>query len=215
MWEMLVRDGKGKVKVDVDIGGRLLHPEIPIGPVLAAQLGTAGRKAATGVLSIVPIGIVQDIGESWEKNVEDQARYDDVLKIARLDPKEQHFERARHYEKVVKSYKMAVEEYTAQVREYPKEADLAVRSLAMMAEIQARQLKDPPGAIATLRRLVEAYASHPDADDAMLRMIDISAESKDYSNADKLCTEFGEKFQGSGLAESVAERRRRIAKYVW
>ena len=214
-WQMLVRDRKGTVKVDVDLGGRLRHPDIPIGPVLAAQLGTAGRSVAAGLLSAVPIGFVQDIGKSWDQGADDRARYDDVLKIDRLEKKERHFERARHYEKIVKNYKTAVEEYEAQVREFPDETDLAVRSLAAMAEVKVGHLKDPRGAIASLRRLVDTRGAHPDADDAMVRMIDIAIEAKDYSNADKMCREFKEKFPQSGLSGQVAERRQRIAKYVW
>jgi len=215
MWQMLVRDGKGRVKVDANIGGRMSRPDIPIGPVLFAQLGTAGRNVTVGVLNAVPIGFVRDIGKSLEKNADEEARYDDVLKIDRLDKKERHFQRARHYERIVKNSKMAVEEYQSQVQGYPKETDLAVGSLVAMAEIKVRQLKDPRGAVAALRQLVDAYASHPDADDAMLRMIDIAIEARDYSNADKFCVEFGEKFQDSGLLPAVQERRQRIAKYVW
>lgn len=214
-WMILVRDQKGIIRVDCPIGGTLLQPVIPVDSVLAGQIGTAGRKIGAGVLDTVSVGLLHGVGNSWETSVDDRNRYDDILKVERIDPRERHFERARHYEKIVNDCATAVKEYTAQVTAFPAETNLAVRSLLATADIRNQRLADPKGAIAALKAIVETYHVHPDADDAMLKMIDILIEQKQYPDAYSLSREFGGKFPRSGLATQVEERRARIAKFVW
>ena len=214
-WQFLVRQRDGVVSADCPISGTLVEPVVPFGPVLREQAAASGRNLGVRLLDKIPLGISKDAAATWEEKAAEKDKHDDILKISRLESVETHYQRGRHYEKQVKNYRTAVREYEAQVTAHPGETDLAVQSLRAMAALQHKHLDDPAGAMQALRRVVDDYRKHRDADDAMATLIDLAEETRDYPQADRLCREFLEIFPHSALVEDIRKQHRAIRKFVW
>jgi hypothetical protein len=214
-WRFLAQQRNGSIEADCNISGTISKPVVPIGNVLKDQAVGAGRNMGIKIVEKIPTGFTRNMAARWESDSADRSRYDNILKISRLDPSEQHFEKGRHYREIVRNYKLAIDEFLLQASEYPESEGLAVRALMAAADLLRNRLRDLPQAAGTLRRLVERYPKHQDADDAMLAMVEIAVEQKRYPDADVLCDEFREKFVHSELLPKIAEIKKSIADFVW
>ena len=74
---------------------------------------------------------------------------------------------------------------------------------------------DTPAALRTLRRIVDTFHDHAEADDAMWRMIELAVDTRDYPRAGDLCDEFVTLFPHSALLGKVRDCRRNIERYIW
>jgi hypothetical protein len=214
-WQALARQRNGVIEADCPIGGTLWEPHIPLGSVLRDQARQAGRNVAAKALSRLPASGGRSVGDNLESAGHDRARYDHILKIERYPPDEQHFERARHYHHVVRNYPEAATEYRRQLAQFPGREDLAVRSLQGLAELQRRPLNDRAGALASLRQIVDGHPRHPEADDALSKMIDWCMEDRDYRQASALCSEFQTLFVHSAFTDHVRRQQKQVSSFAW
>jgi hypothetical protein len=214
-WRFLAQQRNGNIEADCNISGTIDKPVVPIGTVLRDQAVGAGRNMGMRVVEAIPTSFTRNLAAKWDRNESERDRYDNILKVSRLDKSEQHYEKGRHYREIVRNYNLAVAEFMLQASEYPDSAELAVRALIAAAEIQRSRMHDLPAAIDALNRVVQKYSNHADADDAMLEMIGMSVELKRYPDANVLCNRFKETFKHSEHAAKVAEIQKSISDMVW
>jgi tetratricopeptide (TPR) repeat protein len=213
-WQSLARQSNGNIDADADIKGTVLAPVVPIGLVLQDQVQRIGGNVVVHLASQLP----GDGAKQWAKQLENQRssnqRHDDIQKIMRLPEHERHFERGRHFDRIVKNHLQASQEYLKQVELFPSHDHLAVQAL-FAASTNHFQLEDPRQAMSLLRRILNEYPSHPDADNALFNKIEMARKIRDFPKADSLCREFLERFPRSDLAERVKHIRKEIASFVW
>lgn len=214
-WNFLARQRNGSVEADAEIRGTVSQPEIPIGQILQAQAGNIGRSLTTRVLDAMPFESTREQSGRIDARREAAARHDDILKISRLPMHERHFERGRHYERVVRGYPTAVSEYLLQVEKYPEETNLAVQALMHCAQIRSRHLDQHNEAMQDLRKILNDYPDHPQAPDALLEKIRIAETLRQYPQAAQLCNEFTERYPTSSHSRTVTTIQNRIRRFVW
>jgi len=214
-WKFLIKNNKGDILLDCDITGTVDHPVIPISSVLSDMAGTAGRNVFTRILNAIPTTTTKEAADKMESNAAIRAKYDNVLKINRLPPEEQHLARGLHFEKIVKNYEIALEEYSLQLQEYPAETNNAVQALMASAEIKNKHKKDTNGAVSDLRKIIEKYKTSPYVDDALYRIIQLFVEAKMYPDANSSCEEFTSTFPNSEYISKVKQIKKDISRYVW
>ena len=214
-WNFLARQRNGRVEADAEIRGTVAQPVVPIGQILQAQAGNIGRSLTTRVLDAMPFEATREQSERIDARREAASRHDDILKISRLPAHERHFERGRHYERVVRGYPAAVNEYQLQVKNYPAETNLAVQALMHCANVRASHLNQHTQAMQDLRRILNEHPHHPQAPDALLEKIRIAESLRQYPQAAQLCNEFSEKFPSSNHIRTVNTIQNRIRRFVW
>lgn len=214
-WQFLARQRNGHIDADAQIQGTVHAPLIPIGHVLQQQAGHIGRNVAVRLLDTLPGPGTDRQAKRLEASRDSAGRHDDILKIARLPEHERHYERGRHYERIVKGYATAAEEYRRQADRFPAQTNLAVLALMASARVHARRLDQPDQARTDLRRVLDTYPGHPDADDALFEMIRIAEDRRDFPVADRLCREFLERFPRSEFTPKIQAIRTRIRPFVW
>ncbi|OGV62122.1 MAG: hypothetical protein A2498_07870 [Lentisphaerae bacterium RIFOXYC12_FULL_60_16] len=214
-WQFLTRQRNGTVEAETEIHGTLLQPVVPIGKVLQNQAGNVGRNLTVRMLEAIPLDATRDLANRIETNRTAISRHDDILKIARLPEFEQHYERGRHYERILKGYPAAVEEFKRQVERFPTQTNLAVQALMASALLHHKELEESRAALADLRRILDDYPSHPDADNALFEMIRIAENQRDYPETDRLCREFQQRFPGSEFARNIRDTLARVRRFVW
>ncbi|MBM4148302.1 MAG: hypothetical protein FJ224_04595 [Lentisphaerae bacterium] len=214
-WHFLIGQRDGTIEADCPVGGTVLEPQMPILAVLREQAITVNRNLRIRAADSIPTGTSRFMADKWEREASERSRYDDILKISRLEPAVRHFERGRHFEEIVRNFEFAAREYTLQVDEYPGERATGARALRAAARLYIDRLDNTAAAVAALRRLAAAYPDNPDADDALADAIDLLVEMKRYPEADAACDEFRRAFPHSSLRQQVEWVQRSISNLVW
>jgi hypothetical protein len=214
-WHFLARQHNGRVEAEADIGGSVLQPIVPLGQVLQHQAGQIGRGLTTRMLDAIPLEATREQAEQITERREAKARHDDILKIARLPEYERHFERGRHYERIVRAYPNALSEYQLQVERYPAHTNLVVQALMHGARLRFQHMKEADAALADLRRILDNHPLHDAADEALYEMIRITESQRDYQHTARLCDEFLTRFPDSPHGRQVIKTKERIRRFVW
>jgi len=214
-WKFLIRNRKGDILIDCEVDGTVDKPNIPLGTTLLNTIETMGYSTATRLLNAIPTATTREVADKIEANTVARSKYNDLLKINRLDKREQHLARGQHWEKIVKNYPEALKEYSLQVQNYPMETNYAVQALMASAEVKRKYMQDYDDAINTLRQVLTDYKNSNQADDALYKMIQISLESKNYHIANNFCDEFIKTFPTSEFIPKIKQIKKEISRFVW